>query len=79
MHVDGTSFAAPIVLCVIAQLLEVNPGLTPARSVPYCLALPNEFLDFRRIAREFGIIQPRKAILKMFKQIDDGSTSKRRR
>lgn len=30
MHVDGTSFAAPIVSSVIAQLLEINPALTPA-------------------------------------------------
>jgi serine protease AprX len=29
-HVDGTSFAAPIVSSVIAQMLEANPGLTPA-------------------------------------------------
>jgi serine protease AprX len=28
-HVDGTSFAAPIVTSVIAQMLEANPKLTP--------------------------------------------------
>ncbi len=28
-HVDGTSVAAPIVSSVIAQMLEVNPSLTP--------------------------------------------------
>jgi serine protease AprX len=27
--VDGTSFAAPIVSSVIAQMLEANPRLTP--------------------------------------------------
>jgi serine protease AprX len=30
-HVDGTSFAAPIVSSVVAQMLEVNPLLTPAQ------------------------------------------------
>ena len=30
-HVDGTSFAAPIVSSVVAQMLEANPDLTPER------------------------------------------------
>src|SRR5262249_52940840 len=29
-HVDGTSFAAPIVASVAAQMLEARPGLSPA-------------------------------------------------
>src|SRR6185369_12076658 len=29
-HVDGTSFAAPVAASVVAQMLEVNPALTPA-------------------------------------------------
>jgi serine protease AprX len=28
-HVDGTSFAAPIVASLAAQMIEANPGLTP--------------------------------------------------
>jgi len=28
-HVDGTSFAAPIVASIAAQMLEANPGLVP--------------------------------------------------
>ncbi len=30
-HVDGTSFAAPIVSAVVAQMLEANPRLTPSQ------------------------------------------------
>lgn len=30
-HVDGTSVAAPIVASVIAQMLQVNPSLTPSQ------------------------------------------------
>ena len=28
-HVDGTSFAAPIVASIAAQMIEANPSLTP--------------------------------------------------
>jgi serine protease AprX len=30
-HVDGTSVAAPIVSAIVAQMLEVNPRLTPVQ------------------------------------------------
>jgi len=64
IHVDGTSFAAPIVSSVIAQLLEVNPLLSvyDIRNILFSTAK-----RIKSIASEkqgFGIIQPRRAILK---------------
>jgi serine protease AprX len=68
MHVDGTSFAAPIVSAVIAQLLEVNPGLTPAmiRQVLFSTAKRIENLPAER--QGFGVINPRRAIVNVLKK-----------
>lgn len=68
MHVDGTSFAAPVVCAVIAQLLELNPGLDPAeiRQVLFSTASRISTLDATR--QGYGMIQPRKAILKILKR-----------
>jgi serine protease AprX len=64
MHVDGTSFAAPIVSAVLAQLLEANPDLTPstAREVLFSTAKRIEGYSVER--QGFGAIQPKKALLK---------------
>ncbi len=68
MHVDGTSFAAPIVSSVIAQLLEENPELTPAaiRQVLFSTAQRMEGVAVQQ--QGFGAVQPRKAILKILKR-----------
>ena len=67
MHVDGTSFAAPIVSSVIAQLLEANPSLTPGmiREILFSTSKRSEHIE--AIRQGFGIIQPRKALLKILK------------
>lgn len=61
-HVDGTSFAAPIVSSVAAQMLEANPGLRPAglkdlimRTAHY---LPNVSPD----QQGHGVINPKGAV-----------------
>jgi serine protease AprX len=68
MHVDGTSFAAPIVCSVIAQMLEANTKLTPAtiREVLFNTAKRIEGLPAER--QGFGVIRPRKALLKVLKR-----------
>lgn len=64
-QVDGTSFAAPIVSSVIAQLLEANAALTPSRirEALFSTARPISGVDRRRIG--YGVIQPGNAVAKV--------------
>jgi serine protease AprX len=61
-HVDGTSFAAPIVASVVAQMLEANPRLKPhqCRRILMTTArgLPGIALD----RQGWGVVQPRAAV-----------------
>lgn len=68
MHVDGTSFATPIVSSVIAQMLEADSSLTPKqiRSILFSTSKRLEGISPER--QGYGIIQPRKAILKILKR-----------
>jgi len=68
MHVDGTSFAAPIVCSVIAQMLEINPYLTVKqfRHILFSTAKRIESISPER--QGFGVIKPRKAILKVLQK-----------
>lgn len=60
--VDGTSFAAPIVTAVVAQMLEANPRLKPLECkrilVQTARRLPNLEID----RQGWGAIQPRAAV-----------------
>jgi serine protease AprX len=68
MHVDGTSFSAPIVCSVIAQMLEINPYLTVSeiRHILFSTAKRIESIAPER--QGFGIIKPRRAILKVLQR-----------
>jgi len=68
MHVDGTSFAAPIVSSVIALLLEINPSLAPTMIRELLFSTSKRIDDFPAERQGFGVIQPRKAILKVLKK-----------
>lgn len=61
-HVDGTSFAAPIVCSVIAQMLEANPNLSPQRVkrilMDTALRLKNVEID----RQGWGMILPGRAV-----------------
>jgi serine protease AprX len=62
MHADGTSFAAPIVTSVAAQMLEANPNLTAneIRQTLFRTALPIPTYDI--IRQGFGRLQPKMAV-----------------
>jgi serine protease AprX len=62
--VDGTSFAAPIVTSVVAQMLEANPKLKPLEVkrilVQTARRLPNLEID----RQGWGAVQPKAAVAK---------------
>lgn len=68
MHVDGTSFSAPVVSAVIAQLLEGDPALTPNQIRQILFQTSKRITGIMPERQGFGMIQPRKAILKVLKK-----------
>jgi serine protease AprX len=62
-HVDGTSFSAPIVSSIAAQMFEANPGLAPheAKSILVRTSrrLPHVAVD----QQGWGVVDPRRAVL----------------
>ena len=68
MHVDGTSFAAPIISAVIAQMLEINPQLKPRQIREVLFSTASRLEQYPPERQGFGLIRPRKAILKILKR-----------
>jgi serine protease AprX len=61
-YVDGTSFSAPIVSSVVAQMLEANPSLSP-QQVKRILIMTAERLPHYEVDRQgWGVIDPRRAV-----------------
>jgi serine protease AprX len=69
MHVDGTSFAAPIVTAVIAQLLEINPDLTPAQIRNILFGTAKRLPGLPVEQQGYGVIHPAKAIIKTLQNL----------
>jgi serine protease AprX len=62
-HVDGTSFAAPIVASVAAQMVEANPALTPGE-IKLLLVRTARRLRHVDVDRQgWGVVDPREALL----------------
>jgi serine protease AprX len=60
-HVDGTSFAAPIVASVVAQMLEANPRLKPHQCRRILMATARD-AGIRLDRQGWGVVQPRAAV-----------------
>lgn len=68
MHVDGTSFAAPIVSGVVAQLLEADPDLSPQQVRSILFSTAKRINNVPAEKQGFGAIRPRHSILKVLKR-----------
>jgi serine protease AprX len=61
-HVDGTSFAAPVVASVVAQMLEANPRLTPARVRDALVATARPLPGVPKEQQGAGVVDPAQAV-----------------
>ncbi len=61
-HVDGTSFAAPIVASVVAQMLEANPKLTPAAIKNILVATADRSANLSLHQQGYGVLNARRAV-----------------
>lgn len=61
-HVDGTSFAAPIVASVAAQMIEANPKLTPAAIKHILISTADRIPGAPAIRQGYGVLNARRAV-----------------
>jgi serine protease AprX len=61
-HVDGTSFAAPIVTSIVAQMIEANPELTPAAIKNILISTANRIAGAPAIRQGYGVVNARRAV-----------------
>jgi serine protease AprX len=61
-HVDGTSFAAPIVSSVVAQMLEANPALTPAAVKHLLISTAGRIAGLPAERQGSGVLNARRAV-----------------
>ncbi|MFL6373612.1 MAG: S8 family serine peptidase, partial [Pyrinomonadaceae bacterium] len=61
-YVDGTSFAAPIVSSVVAQMLEADPTLTPSEIKRILIDTAERLPSYEIDRQGWGVIDPRSAV-----------------
>lgn len=62
-HSDGTSFAAPIVCSIIAQMLEANPTLKPSMIREILLTTARPLPNENRTRQGYGVVQAANAVI----------------
>lgn len=61
-HVDGTSFAAPIVASIVAQMIQANPTLTPVAIKNILISTADRIMTELVIRQGYGVVNARRAI-----------------
>jgi serine protease AprX len=61
-HVDGTSFAAPIVTSIVAQMIEANPKLTPGAIKDILVSTADRIVTESVIRQGYGVVNARRAV-----------------
>ena len=61
-HVAGTSFAAPIVSSIVAQMLEANPKLTPGAVKNILISTADRITTAPAIRQGYGVVNARRAV-----------------
>ena len=61
-YVDGTSFSAPIVSSVVAQMYEANPQLTPQKIKRILISTAERLPHYEVDRQGWGVIDARKAV-----------------
>ncbi len=61
-YVDGTSFSAPIVSSVAAQMLEAKPELTPSEIKTILISTAERLPHYEVDRQGWGVIDPRRAV-----------------
>jgi serine protease AprX len=61
-HVDGTSFATPIVTSIVAQMIQANPALTPGAIKNILISTADRITTQPVIRQGYGVVNARRAV-----------------
>lgn len=61
-HVDGTSFAAPIVTSIVAQMIQANPQLTPGAVKNILISTADRIVTAPAIRQGYGVVNASRAV-----------------